>query len=279
MNCDDLLLSILVTKPVAMDVVQVLSVGDGVSIKSNILDDMVAMQEQADMTAQGHDADLFADMREVSDIGASRRSRRRPAEDTEEALPVDEEYVLPTASLEELEQELKAWKDTEDEELWHLGKFQEDGSDNDGSSCSASSSSSAFTLPGLAAAAAAPIAPLRGPAGVDWASYRRFLQHMGKFVHVVNEDGVLVGRLEPFTVGTAAYTVGAVCFNKCHKEADKGAGCSKGKGKGGQRCSRMRSWKPRTGEDTETVDCILAKWLIDGHHCASRRQHKDLPRY
>ena len=123
MNCDDLLLSILVTKPVAMDVVQVLSVGDGVSIKSNILDDMVAMQEQADMTAQGHDADLFADMREVSDIGASRRSRRRPAEDTEEALPVDEEYVLPTASLEELEQELKAWKDTEDEGLWHLGKF------------------------------------------------------------------------------------------------------------------------------------------------------------
>ena len=96
----------------------------------------------------------------------------------------------------------------------------------------------------------------------DWEYYDQFIVRTTARCHNVVFNGEKVGQLQPVTSG-AGYRCAMLCY----------------KHRGGQRCSRMRSWRPASGECVDHADRVLVRWLLDGLDTASAAEHKTLPRY
>jgi hypothetical protein len=313
-DCDVLVLMLEGT-PMSLETLSVAAVREPVSLLSTTLSDMTGLAESKGDDVDDDGGSGLEDMAGISGRrNAGAAAPNHPAGDVppemadaelfDEGHGDDLEYHLDPGIACGVHAELSSLHDA-GASLHEIMSFDAAYDDEVGavdSDSDNSSSSSSSSLPGPPPPPVAAVPPgAAAPEAIDWSVYSRYKVPDGRYIKVVNDAGVVVGRLEPFSA-CETYRVGAVCFHPSHHghqkpppAASSGAASSSdptasihapgpapaGKpGPGGKagRCSRLRSWKHNSGESPEMVDNVLIQWLLDAHQYDLRSDHMTAPR-
>ena len=125
--------------------------------------------------------------------------------------------------------------------------------------------SSAPAPPPTSSSSASSAAP-RPATSIDWPSYDACVTvdpRNNRYKQVRNQDGIVVGQLQPLLPTSGKYRVFALCYCTAHRFT---------------RCSRGRGWREGQ-ENPYMVDRVLAKWLLDGHMYQSTQLHMQVERH